>query len=136
MNIAIIGSRTFNDYDMLVKEVTKILHVESKCEEDFTYVTIVSGGATGADALGKKYAKEFKCKYVEFNADWKDLSHPDARIKTNAYGKYDANAGHRRNTLIIDKADIVIAFHNDSPGTANSLKKARDKGKKIYEFKF
>ena len=134
MKIAIIGSRTFNDMSMLEEAVHRIIHDEN--EGCFDNITIVSGGAKGADSLGAEYAKKHNFELVVHEAKWKDLSHSDARIIDGQWGQYDANAGHRRNTLIINDADIIVAFHNNSPGTANSLGKARKAGKKIYEFKF
>lgn len=134
MKIAVIGSRNFTDYKRLTEELHRIIYEEN--ENDFKNVVIISGGAKGADSLGAKYAKDNHMKLIVHEADWKNLSHPDARIKSNQYGDYDANAGHRRNTLIINDADIVVAFHNHSPGTANSLGKACKANKKIFEFLF
>jgi predicted Rossmann-fold nucleotide-binding protein len=133
MRIAIIGSRTFNNYPMLcykMREILLDLHVTKKDIE------IVSGGAKGADSLGAKYAERNSIPLTIYTPDWKDLSHPDCRIKENSNGKYDANAGHRRNTKIINNADVVVAFHNGSPGTADSLRKAKKQGKKIFEVIF
>ncbi len=134
MNIAIIGSRDFNNYKVLEEKIHLIIYEEN--ENSFKDVTIVSGGAKGADSLGAQYATKHGLKLIVHEAKWKDLTHPNARIKSNQYGEYDANAGHRRNTLIINDADIIVAFHNGSPGTANSLKKAYSLKKKVYEVKF
>lgn len=131
--IAIIGSRTFNDYENLQCFMDEVLEKHNLTTED---IVIVSGGAKGADSLGKRYSEDYMTDYVEYEANWKDLSHPDAIIRTNSYGKYDAKAGIRRNTLIIEDADIVVAFHNGSKGTADSLNKARKLNKRIEEWKF
>lgn len=40
MKVAVVGSRSFNDYKMLSKELNK-----------YDITTIVSGGAIGADTL-------------------------------------------------------------------------------------
>lgn len=134
MKIAIIGSRTFKDYDLLQETMHNLIYEQN--DGSFDNVTIVSGGAKGADSLGKRYASDHNLGYLEFKAKWKDLSHPDAVIREGAYGKYDAVAGHRRNTLIIEEADIVVAFHNGSKGTADSLRKARKMNKFVVEVKF
>lgn len=131
--IAIVGSRTFNDYESLQHFMDEVLEKHNLTTED---IVIVSGGAKGADSLGKKYSQDYMTDYVEHEANWKDLSHPDALIRTNSYGKYDARAGIRRNALIIEDADIVVAFHNGSKGTADSLSKARKLNKIIEEYKF
>lgn len=124
--IAIIGSRTFNNHRLLQTTVDNYIK-----DNDITEVTIVSGGAKGADTIGAKYAEFNDYKLIVHEADWKDLTQPGARIKTNQYGKYNANAGHYRNTLIINDADVVIAFTNGSPGTANSIHKAKKAGKPV-----
>ena len=128
--IAIIGSRTFNNYSLLEKRLSSYI-VANNID-----ATIVSGGAKGADTLGIEYAKDNNLKWHIHKADWKNISHPDARIKQNQYGEYDANAGHRRNQLIIDDCDVVIAFTNGSSGTADSLKKAKAAGKETIVVNF
>ena len=93
---------------------------------------MVSGGAKGVDSWAEEWSlKVLKKKAKVFKPDWNNLSHPDARIKLNSWGKkYDANAGLRRNTQIVDYADKVIAFvFNNSPGTLNTVKKAKKQGK-------
>lgn len=108
MRLAIVGSRTFNDYDLLVNWVRPFKHYTS------TSITIISGGASGADALAKKYAEHplcFNTEYIEFPAEW------------NKYGK---SAGFIRNQQIIDNCDMVLAFWNgESRGTADTIEKAK-----------
>ena len=129
-NVAIVGSRSFNDFEMLVTEMDKVL--KDQCKR----IKIISGGADGADTLAERYAKLKGYELEVHEAEWKDLSHPDARIKVGKYGQYDANAGFRRNTTIVERADVVCAFHNGSPGTRNTLYKVKKAGKKLYEFRF
>ena len=49
MKLAIVGSREFENYDLLCAEVAKI-------QETQNIELIVSGGAKGADTLAKKFA--------------------------------------------------------------------------------
>ena len=121
MKYAVIGSRDFNDYDLL----EKILLKEEKLE------TVISGKAPGADRLAAEFAEKHSKELIEYKAKWDDLTHPDALIKVNKYGKkYDARAGFRRNQLIIDDADVVLAFWDgNSTGTLDALKKAKKAGK-------
>jgi len=49
MKLAIVGSRTFENYDLVCAEVAKI-------QETQNVDLIVSGGAKGADTLAKKFA--------------------------------------------------------------------------------
>jgi len=128
MVVAVIGSRSFSDYDTL----KKIL------DDDKDITSIVSGGAAGADSLAIQYAKEKDIPYTIFEADWGDITHPNALIKVNKYGKqYDARAGFRRNDLIIESCDKVIAFHDEkSTGTIDSITKAKRLNKKIKIVKY
>lgn len=49
MRLAIVGSREFENYDLVCEKVAKI-------QETQKIDLIVSGGAKGADTLAKKYA--------------------------------------------------------------------------------
>jgi len=107
MKLAIIGSRSFNDYDKLKNEVDKI--------KDIT--TIISGGAKGADTLAEKYAFEKNIPIKIFPANW---------------SKFGKQAGIIRNKEIIDNCDKVIAFWDgESRGTKNSITVAKNKGKEV-----
>ncbi len=100
MHLAIIGSRNFNDFEI----------ADAWYLRYFAYYKphyIVSGGANGADKIGKQIASKYNIEYLEFKPDW------------DRYGK---SAGMRRNVDIIDNCDMVLAFWNGaSKGTANSL---------------
>lgn len=107
MRLAIIGSRSFDDYALMAKELNSIHKIE----------LIVSGGARGADSLAEKYAREKKIPTTIFKPDW---------------NKYGRAAGMIRNKLIIESSDAVIAFWDGiSPGTANSIQRARDAKKHV-----
>lgn len=96
---------------------------------------MIQGGATGADALAKDWAKT-KPEIVRWTcrADWADLSHPDAIIRTRADGtQYDARAGHRRNARMLQwKPDLVVAFPGGA-GTADMVAQARAAGVEVME---
>jgi hypothetical protein len=127
MKIAVIGSRGFDDYYLL----EKILR-----EENISL--LITGCAKGADSLAINYAKENNISILKKEAKWNDLSHEDAIIKTHTDGKkYDAKAGIRRNTEIIEEADKVIAFWDGtSKGTLDSLNKAKRLKKQIKIVKY
>lgn len=98
MKLAIVGSRSFNNY-----EKAKKIFVERF--KDVTH--IVSGGARGGDLIGKQIANEFGLEYIEFLADWK---------------KYGRSAGFQRNPFIVKSCDEVLAFWDGiSGGTKNTL---------------
>ena len=124
MRVAVIGSRNFNDYEK-VKDYLNRLHGMRPI------TLVVSGGARGADSLGERWADDNCIDKLIHEAKWDDLTHPDARIQTNQYGRqYDANAGFRRNRTIIDDSDIILAFWDmKSPGTRNGIAYAKQRGK-------
>jgi len=104
MKFAIVGSRTFENYD-LVKKTLKDLEITE----------IVSGGAKGADSLAEKYAKENNIPTKIFKPDWE---------------KFGRAAGMIRNKHIIDYSEKVIAFWDGiSKGTKNSIDHAKKQGK-------
>ena len=101
----VVGSRTFNDYSCMCKVLDHLL--QNKKE-----ITIVSGGARGADNLAEQYAKEHGYDLKVFPADW------------NKYGK---SAGYKRNTqmhefIALHKNRGVIAFWDgSSKGTTHNF---------------
>ena len=98
MKVAIIGSRNFNDYELVV---------ETLLEYENIITLIVSGGAKGADMLGERWAKEKNKELLVFHPDWV---------------KYGKSAGFIRNKDIIENSDIVFAFWDGiSKGTKHSI---------------
>jgi len=115
MNVAIIGGRKFNDYDL----------VERTILDDFStgdITNIVSGGAPGADTLAEKFANKYNIGVIVFKPDWK---------------KYKMGAGMIRNKDIIKAADIVYAFWDgQSKGTLNSINNAIKTGTKLKVIRY
>ncbi len=100
--IGVIGSRSFDNYSLLNNIINDAI---SKLED--SNITIVSGGAKGADKLGHKFAINNNLKYIEYKPDW---------------DKHGKSAGFIRNKLIVDKSDMVIAFWDgSSKGTYHSM---------------
>jgi hypothetical protein len=128
MKVAVIGGRDFDNYSLVFNKLDKLNKLNK-------ITHIVSGGAKGADAIGKAYALRNNIIYIEHEAKWNDLSHPDALIREKYGKKYDANAGFRRNKYIINDADIIIAFwNNKSLGTKDSITYAKSINKPIKIF--
>lgn len=106
IKLAIVGSRSFNDYEMLKKHV-----------DPTNIVAIVSGGARGADTLAEQFAREHNLQMIVFKPDY--VTHGRA-------------AAFIRNSAIIEASDAVIAFWDgSSTGTLDSIKKARKMGKPV-----
>ena len=111
--VIIAGGREFQDYGLVKDRVGYYLKNRLKTDT----VVIVSGHATGADALGEQYAKEHGLKCELHPADW------------STYGKAD---GPIRNALMADVANALIAFWDgESRGTKNMIDTARAKGLKV-----
>lgn len=103
--IGIVGSRTLRDYEIVKKTLDKYVASNNL---DYSNITIVSGGAAGADRFGERYANENFCKLLVFKPDW---------------AKFGKRAGFIRNEDIVKNSNIVFAFHDGiSRGTANSIK--------------
>jgi predicted Rossmann fold nucleotide-binding protein DprA/Smf involved in DNA uptake len=110
MIIAIVGSRSFTDYDT-VKETIKEYVGTKRVDK------IISGGAKGADKLAERFAKEHNIKIEVIYPRWKEL------------GK---KAGYIRNELIVMYSDLVFAFWDgESLGTAHTIRIAKRQGKKV-----
>ncbi len=108
--IGIVGSRQFNDYVSFEKCVFKIL---SNWNINFKNITIISGGAQGADTLAEIFAKKYNISMTIYKPDWK---------------KYGKGAGIMRNTDIINECTHVIAFPSRTgKGTQDSIRKAQTK---------
>jgi len=85
-------------------------------------VTIISGGARGADELAATYAMVNWTGYREYKADW-----------TN----HNKAAGPIRNQQMLDEEPditLVIAFPGGS-GTADMVRRAKKKGIEVKEVK-
>ena len=110
MIIAVIGSRDFNNYDLLKTVLS-----------EFSIDSIVSGGAKGADTLAEQYAEEFNIDTHIIKPNW----------------KLGRGAGIIRNKEIITACDYCIAFWDGkSKGTKSSIDFAKktNKGLKIVRF--
>lgn len=121
MKVAIIGSRSFQDYNLLKETLEPY---KSKITD------IISGGAKGADGLGARWCKEFlKKDPIIFLPEWDNLSVDNLLIghrNGNPDEPYNILAGFERNTKIIKNCKAVIAFWDGkSTGTKDSLDKAK-----------
>lgn len=106
-NIAVVGSRTFHDYELLKYTVDNEIK-RARISKPEREIGIVSGGAKGADTLAKRYANSREdVEYLEFRPDWKE------------HGKA---AGFFRNLEIIKASSMVIAFWDGkSKGTKHTI---------------
>lgn len=111
--VIIAGSRKFDDYETLRDKCDHIL--SRKMADPDCEIIVVSGGATGADTLGERYAAERGLQVERHPADWE---------------RYGRSAGPRRNTEMAAIADALIAFPKSGEaniGTMNMIEQAKSR---------
>lgn len=128
MKLCICGDRNITDYNILIKAL------EASKYTDIT--EIVSGHCKGADKLGEEFARKHSFKLEIFEPDWKDIDAEGAVVKTNAYGKYNARAGHDRNERMAKYCDAVLALQTNgpTPGTSDMIKRVKALGKPVFVY--
>ena len=113
--VVIAGCRDYNNCDEAKLYIDYCLSNIRKENN----IVIVSGCASGADAIGERYAQENGFKVEKYPADWE------------TYGK---SAGPRRNKQMAEVSDFVICFWDmKSKGTKSMIECAKrlDKPVKI-----
>ena len=106
MKLLIVGSRTIEGFDLTG-------HVPEDTE------LIISGGAKGMDTVAERYA---------------DAHGIEKLIIRPEYEKYGRAAPIKRNEIMVDMADAVLAvWDGESRGTKYTLGYARRMGKSIIE---
>ena len=109
MNVIIAGSRTFEDYNILLDCIV---------QANINITKVISGGASGVDKLGERYATENNKMLEVHLAQW------------NVHGKA---AGPIRNRQMAAVADGLIAlWDGKSPGTKNMIDEAKKKNLVVY----
>lgn len=88
MKVAIVGSRTFKDYQLFLKHINKLVKPSESLE-------IISGGAEGTDSMAELYARNNNVKFTKIKPDYK---------------KYGKSAPLIRNKEIVNQSDRVIVF--------------------------
>ena len=103
IKIVIAGCRNYNNYE----EAKTYIDLCISNIRNGNKIIILSGGASGADKLGERYAKENGFEVELYPADW---------------NKYGRSAGPRRNKLMAENCDCVICFWDGkSRGTKSMI---------------
>ena len=103
--ITIVGSRDFNDYEVLKTELSR-----------FDIKKIVTGGAKGADLLAEQYAHDHNIPIEVYKPD----------------SKLGRHASILRNKLMVDYSDAVVVFWNGQYyGTLSTIRHAKKTGKPV-----
>lgn len=110
IRIIIAGGRDFSNYSKLKA------HMDEFLETVTCPVTIVSGGARGADTLGEQYAREHGYPVKRFPANW---------------DKYGKSAGPKRNEemalYVAEEHGVLVAFWDGkSRGTKDMIDRATE----------
>ncbi len=103
------GGRAYHDEDAVFGALDNLHTLHAR-----PITRVIHGGATGADALGARWAALHGVEVQEFRAEW---------------ASDGPSAGPRRNQRMLDVArpDLVVAFPGGS-GTADMVKRARRAG--------
>ena len=118
MRIAIVGSRGFCDYKALDEYMQRLLQNIPVG----TPITVICGGARGADSLGAKWAKVHNHNVEYFIPDWE------------AHGK---RAGYLRNEVMTKTCTHCVAFWDgNSRGTKHMIEycRAAHRPTRVYRY--
>lgn len=106
VNVIVAGGRDFTDKVLGFRVLDEALGNQSN-------VTIISGGARGADTIGEQYAHERNIPLIKMNAEW---------------DKYGRSAGYIRNKDMAEKANGLVAFWDGkSNGTRHMINTMHNK---------
>jgi len=114
--IAIVGSRGFTDEALIQRSLERWI-VNTAGD-----LTVVSGGARGADSIGERVARDLGVT---------------TKVHLPQWDRFGKSAGFRRNEDIVRDADVVLAFFAPGPrskGTSHTVALARAKGKRTFVF--
>jgi hypothetical protein len=114
MRVLVCGGRNYNDREAVFAELHELA-------ERHGWLTIIEGGANGADTLAREWARLCYHGLVTVPADWQ---------------LYGTRAGpiRNQNMLLWAKPDLVLAFPG-GPGTADMVRRARVAGVEVREIK-
>lgn len=123
MNIIIAGGRDFKDNDLLVSTLDNFIFSNNV---DLEKLKIIAGEATGADELGRKYAKDHNIDLKEFNAPWATMGNKAGPFRNKLMADYAIKYKDK------DDEAILFAFWNGtSAGTKNMIYQAEKHGMKV-----
>ena len=157
LRIVIAGSRNFNNFELLEKNLIMVLFDLNKKYPQLNVLTIdkqkhsyrinrenieiISGKAKGADTLGEKFAEKYSLALKEFPAKWDDLSATPCKVVDSIHGEYNALAGHNRNRKMAEYASsddsfgvLTLFWDGQSKGSKNMKAQAVIYSLELYEF--
>ena len=109
MKVIIAGSRSINDYNLLLQAIN---------ESKFEITTVISGAATGVDYLGERYAQERSLPIKQYVPKWKELGE---------------HAEEMRNCDMTADADAcIVVWDGTSPGTKSLIIQATKRNIPVF----
>lgn len=113
MNIVVAGSRSLTNHQLVYEVLNQVVQKSD---------VILQGGAKGADALAKTWARTHHIACQEFPARWEE------------FGRF---AGPKRNREMALAGDCLIAFWNGiSAGTGDMIKQMQQLKKPIFYVRY
>jgi len=113
LKILVCGSRTWSNLGQVLNKLAALVIQEvAKRRLEPYEITIISGGASGADYFAEVFAKAYDYKLIVIKPQW------------SRYGK---SAGFRRNIEMLElEPDFVVAFWDGkSRGTNSTMTEAK-----------
>lgn len=113
--VIIAGGRDYTNFQQLTLTMDALLKYKAD-------VTIISGGARGADSLGERYAKLRGYACIVIKPDW---------------DKYGKRAGYLRNDDMLGVASAAVCFWNGiSRGTSHMINITTRSGKPLRVIRY
>ncbi len=110
--VIVAGGRDFQDYELLKTSLDQQLDFNMEIE-------IISGHASGADALGEKYARERNLALIVMPAQWKQYGRSAGPIRNRRMLEY---------ALELDNSRLIAFWDGKSKGTKNMITQAQKAG--------
>lgn len=130
ITVGIVGSRKWKDKIKIIEVLHRL--IQHYGEEQ---IKVVSGGARGADTLGKEAALQLGLSYLEYNPAHTKWNKYSDKPKEWYEKPYNVGNFFERNTFIAKDSDVVFGFipeGHQSNGTEDTLRKAVKMNKPTY----
>ena len=129
LRIIIAGGRNFNDFNLLRKETNRIIKMIVSTKIPKECVTVISGGARGADVLGEKYAEMYGIKLHKIPANWERYGNMAGYIRNREMAKFAAGIDEEGDR----PRGVLIAFWDgQSHGTKHMIETAKNLKLDVY----
>ncbi len=129
VKIGIVGARIY-------KNKYVVESIINQCVKKYgNDICIISGGAKGADLLGKIVALEKNLKYIEYNPAHTAYNQYSGKPKEWYDKKYNVGHFFERNSFIAEDSQLLFAFIPDghtSNGTQDTVSKIKKLGKPYF----